>query len=151
MGKKYVVKYLKRLINQLEEEADQGNSQSEYDLKILLQAIGVFLNREGTNISKKVLDALKGYAEAYAEAVKIIEEERYERLLKAYKLIEKDKENESKLESDDGTDDEEAFESSLFADDAEKVLRDEDFTEFADFEEELEEDDEAFLKSILGG
>ena len=69
----------------------------------------------------------------------------------ALREIEKDKENESKLESDDGTDDEEAFESSLFADDAEKVLRDEDFTEFADFEEELEEDDEAFLKSILGG
>lgn len=88
MGKKYVVKYLKRLINQLEEEADQGNSQSEYDLKILLQALGVVLNREGTNISKKVLDAVKGYA----EAVKIIEEERYERLLKAYKLIKKDEE-----------------------------------------------------------
>ena len=69
----------------------------------------------------------------------------------ALREIEKDKENESKLESDDGTDDEEAFESSLFADDAEKVLRDEDFTEFANFEEELEEDDEAFLKSILGG
>ena len=69
----------------------------------------------------------------------------------ALREIEKDKENESKLESDDGTDDEEAFESSLFADDAEKVLRDEDFTEFTDFEEELEEDDEAFLKSILGG
>ena len=68
----------------------------------------------------------------------------------ALREIEKDKENESKLESDDGTDDEEAFESSLFADDAEKVLQDEDFTEFADFEEELEEDDEAFLKSILG-
>ena len=92
MGKKYVVKYLKRLINQLEEEADQGNSQSEYDLKILLQALGVVLNREGTNISKKVLDAVKDYAEAYAEAVRITEEERYERLLKAYKLIEKDKE-----------------------------------------------------------
>ena len=69
----------------------------------------------------------------------------------ALREIEKDKENESKLESDDGTDDEEAFESSLFADDAEKVLRDEDFTEFAEFEEELKEDDEAFLKSILGG
>ena len=68
----------------------------------------------------------------------------------ALREIEKDKENESKLESDDGTDDEEAFESSLFADDAEKVLQDEDFTEFADFEEELEEDDEAFLQSILG-
>ena len=69
----------------------------------------------------------------------------------ALREIEKDKENESKLESDDGTDDEEAFESSLFADDAEKVLRDEDFTEFADFEDELADDDEAFLKSILGG
>lgn len=92
MGKKYVVKYLKRLINQLEEEADQGNSQSEYDLKILLQALGVVLNREGINISKKILDAVKGYAEAYAEAVRITEEERYEGLLKAYKLIEKDKE-----------------------------------------------------------
>ena len=69
----------------------------------------------------------------------------------ALREIEKDKENESKLESDDGTDDEEAFESSLFADDAEKVLRDEDFTEFADFEDELAEDDDAFLKSILGG
>lgn len=92
MGKKYVVKYLKRLINQLEEEADQGNSQSEYDLKVLLQALGVVLNREGVNISKKILDALKGYAEAYAEAMRITEEERYERLLRAYKLIEKDEE-----------------------------------------------------------
>ena len=92
MGKKYVVKYLKRLINQLEEEADQGNSQSEYDLKILLQALRVVLNREGINISKKVLEAVKGYAEAYAEAMRITEEERYERLLRAYKLIEKDEE-----------------------------------------------------------
>ena len=92
MGKKYVVKYLKRLINQLEEETDQGNSQSEYDLKILLQALGVVLNREGTNTSKKVLDAVKGYAVAYAEAMRITEKERYERLLRAYKLIEKDEE-----------------------------------------------------------
>lgn len=92
MGKKYVVKYLKRLINQLEEEADQGNSQSEYDLKVLLQALGIVLNREGINISKKILDAVKGYAEAYAEAMRITEEERYERLLRAYKLIEKDEE-----------------------------------------------------------
>lgn len=92
MGKKYVVKYLKRLINQLEEEADQGNSQSEYDLKVLSQALGIVLNREGINISKKVLEAVKGYAEAYAEAMRMTEEERYERLLKAYKLIEKDEE-----------------------------------------------------------
>ena len=92
MGKKYVVKYLERLINQLEEEVDQGNSQSEYDLKILSQALGVVLNREGTNISKKVLEAVKGYAEVYVGAMRIAEKERYERLLRAYKLIEKDEE-----------------------------------------------------------
>lgn len=69
----------------------------------------------------------------------------------ALREIEKDKENEAKLESDDGSDDEEAFESSLFEDDAEKVLQDEDFAAFNEYEEELEEDDEAFLKSILGG
>ena len=69
----------------------------------------------------------------------------------ALREIEKDKENEAKLESDDGDDDEDAFEASLFEDDAEKVLRDEDFTAFTEYEEELEEDDEAFLKSILGG
>lgn len=69
----------------------------------------------------------------------------------ALREIEKDKENEAKIDSDEGLDDEEAFESSLFADDAEKVLHDEDFTEFTEYEEGLEEDDEAFLKSILGG
>ena len=69
----------------------------------------------------------------------------------ALREIEKDKENEAKLESDDGDDDEDAFEASLFEDDAEKVLRDEDFAAFTEYEEELEEDDEAFLKSILGG
>jgi hypothetical protein len=68
----------------------------------------------------------------------------------ALREIEKDKENEAKLESDDGTDDEEAFEAALFEEDADKVLRDEDFTEFIEYEEGLEEDDEEFLKSILG-
>jgi hypothetical protein len=68
----------------------------------------------------------------------------------ALREIEKDKENEAKLESDDGSDDEDAFEAALFEEDAEKVLHDEDFTEFSEYEEGLEEDDEAFLKSILG-
>jgi hypothetical protein len=63
----------------------------------------------------------------------------------ALREIEKDKENEARLESDDGTDDEEAFEASLFEDDAEKVLQDEDFAAFAEFEEELELDDNDFL------
>ena len=67
----------------------------------------------------------------------------------ALREIEKDKENEARLESDDGTDDEEAFEASLFEDDAEKVLQDEDFAAFADFEEGLESDDNDFLSSIF--
>ena len=45
--------------------------------------------------------------------------------------------------------DEEAFEASLFEDDAEKVLQDEDFAAFADFEEELELDDNDFLQSLF--
>lgn len=69
----------------------------------------------------------------------------------AVREIEKDKENESRVESDDGTDDEETFEASLFADDAEKVLRDEDFAAFDQFEEELESNDEKFLESLLRG
>ena len=67
----------------------------------------------------------------------------------ALREIEKDKENEARLESDDGTDDEEAFEATLFDDDAENVLQDEDFAAFADFEEELELDDNDFLQSIF--
>ena len=69
----------------------------------------------------------------------------------ALREIEKDKENEAKLESDDGSEDEELFEASLFEDGSEKVLQDEDFTDFAEYEDELEEDDEAFLQSILNG
>ena len=69
----------------------------------------------------------------------------------ALREIEKDKENEARLESDDGTEDEDAFESSLFEDDAEKVLHDEDFAAFNEFEEDLQEDDEDFLNSILNG
>ena len=68
----------------------------------------------------------------------------------ALREIEKDKENEAKLESDDGNIDENAFEASLFEEDAEKVLQDEDFINFAEFEEKLEENDEIFLKDVLG-
>ncbi|MBO5730111.1 MAG: hypothetical protein J6R67_02840 [Treponema sp.] len=55
----------------------------------------------------------------------------------ALREIEKDKENEAKVDSDEGLDDEEAFESSLFADDSEKVLHDEDFAEFNEYQEGL--------------
>ena len=67
----------------------------------------------------------------------------------ALKEIEKDKENEANLDVDDN-ENEEAFEASLFGDNAEQFLHDEDFAEFAEYEESLSEDDAEFLKSIMG-
>ncbi len=67
----------------------------------------------------------------------------------ALKEIEKDKENEANLDVDDN-ENEEAFEASLFGDNAEQFLHDEDFAEFAEYEENLSEDDAEFLKSIMG-
>ena len=55
----------------------------------------------------------------------------------ALREIEKDKENEAKVESDEGMDDEETFEAALFDDGAEKILKDEDFTAFTEYEDEL--------------
>ena len=55
----------------------------------------------------------------------------------ALREIEKDKENEAKVESDEGIDDEETFEAALFDDGAEKILKDEDFTAFTEYEDEL--------------
>ena len=65
----------------------------------------------------------------------------------ALKEIEKDKENEAKMDADDN--DEEAFEASLFGDNAEQFLQDEDFADFAEYEESLVDDDVEFLKSIM--
>ena len=67
----------------------------------------------------------------------------------ALKEIEKDKENEANLDVDDN-ENEEAFEASLFGDNAEQFLHDEDFAEFAEYEESLSEDDAEFLKSVMG-
>ena len=67
----------------------------------------------------------------------------------ALKEIEKDKENEANLDVDDN-ENEEAFEASLFGDNAEQFLHDEDFAEFAEYEDSLSEDDAEFLKSIMG-
>lgn len=67
---------------------------------------------------------------------------------KALREIEKDKENEAKVDADDG-DDEEAFEESLFADYSEQMIQDEDFTAFNDFEDSLTQADEDFMKSLL--
>lgn len=69
----------------------------------------------------------------------------------ALQEIEKDKENEANLESDNGEEDEEAYEAALFGENAEQVLHDKDFVDFTEYEEGLEEDDEAFLKSLEEG
>ena len=68
----------------------------------------------------------------------------------ALREIEKDKENESKLESDDGTDDE-LMEMELFENDGTKVLTDGDFEEFRDFEEDLEAETEELIKRLTEG
>ena len=67
---------------------------------------------------------------------------------KALREIEKDKENEAKMDADDG-DDEEAFEESLFGDNSDQMIQDEDFSAFTDFEDELAQADEAFMKSLF--
>ena len=67
---------------------------------------------------------------------------------KALREIEKDKENEAKMDADDG-EDEEAFEESLFGDNSDQLIQDEDFTAFTDFEDELAQADENFMKSLF--
>lgn len=67
----------------------------------------------------------------------------------ALREIEKDKENEAKVESDEGMDDEETFEAALFDDGAEKILKDEDFTAFTEYEDELGQSDDAYLRQLL--
>ena len=65
----------------------------------------------------------------------------------ALKEIERDKENEAKLDAD-GEDDDDAFEEQLFSDQSEKLLQDEDYSEFSEFEDELAEADEDFLRQL---
>lgn len=65
----------------------------------------------------------------------------------ALKEIERDKENEAKLDAD-GEDDDETFEEQLFSDQSEKLLQDEDYSEFGEFEDELAEADEEFLRQL---
>lgn len=64
----------------------------------------------------------------------------------ALKSIERDKEREEEIAAE-GLDEEEALEAELFDSDKETFLRDEDFAELWDMEEEMaEEDEESLLK-----
>ena len=66
---------------------------------------------------------------------------------KALREIEKDKESEARVDEDD--DDDESFEEALFADNSEQLIRDEDHSAFTDFEDELAQQDELFMKSLF--
>lgn len=68
---------------------------------------------------------------------------------RAVKQIEDDKAKEAELdEADNAEDNDEAFERALFEDSA-TVLKDSDFADFSNFEEELEEENEEFFDSLL--
>lgn len=66
------------------------------------------------------------------------------------KEIMKDRERESQTDVDDETLDE-ALEETLFSEDAEKVIRDEDYIDFKEQEEEQQEEDAELLENILKG
>ena len=66
------------------------------------------------------------------------------------KEIEADRERESNVDADDG-DEDSAIEERLFSDQAETVLTDEDFVALRAMEDELEQDDEAYLESLIKG
>lgn len=66
----------------------------------------------------------------------------------AVKQIEIDKQKEAENAAD-AANDEELLEMELFGDDAESVLRDEDFAELSEMEDDLSIEDEEFLKSLL--
>lgn len=66
------------------------------------------------------------------------------------KEIMKDRERESQTDVDDETLDE-VLEETLFSEEAEKVIRDEDYIDFKEQEEEQQEEDAELLESILKG
>ena len=64
------------------------------------------------------------------------------------KRIEADRERESQVDADDIDDD---LEEQMFSGDAKKVLLDEDYQEFEEFEEEEAAADERALEELIGG
>jgi hypothetical protein len=68
---------------------------------------------------------------------------------RAVKQIEDDRIKEAAQdEADSATDDDEAFERSLFESDSPAILSDSDFADFSDFEEEEERRDQEFFDSL---
>lgn len=67
----------------------------------------------------------------------------------AIKQIQIDKEKEADMTAE-AANDEDAFDASLFGEGEESILADEDFAALRDLEEQAEEDDNDFLKNLLG-
>ena len=92
----------------------------------------------------RVLQDIQGYTRRL-----IMEETNLGNLIeKAVKQIEIDKEKEAQTDAD-AADDDEAFETALF-DETPIVTEDQDFADFADFEEELKAQDASYMSKLLG-
>jgi hypothetical protein len=68
----------------------------------------------------------------------------------AVKQIEIDKEKEAQGDAE-AAEDEDLLDEILFSDEAESVIRDEDMESFRDYEDELAEEDDEFLASLIDG
>jgi hypothetical protein len=68
----------------------------------------------------------------------------------AVKQIELDKEKEAQGDAE-AAEDEDLLDEILFSDEAESVIRDEDMESFRDYEDELAEEDDEFLASLIDG
>jgi len=79
----------------------------------------------------------------------ITEETNIESMIeKAMKDIAAQKEKEAEQEAD-AAGDEESFEAELFDEDGKSILNDEDFAELSKLEEEAEEADDEYLKTLI--
>jgi hypothetical protein len=68
---------------------------------------------------------------------------------RAVKQIEVDRVKEQEMdEADNAEDGDESFERSLFEEDGQSILRDQDFADFSDFEEEEDEALEDYFNSL---
>lgn len=67
----------------------------------------------------------------------------------AVKQIELDKQKEAQMDESDNAGDEDSLEEELFSDNGEAILSDNDFTDFNEYEDELAEEDERLLGSVL--
>lgn len=128
---------------QNKQEAQQG-IDSIGEIVAMCEAKG-FIPRYYVDQPKDKVDRVLQDMQEYTRSL-IMEETNIGDLIEnAVKQIQLDKEREAEAEND--TSDEDAFEESLFSD-THTYLTDNDFSEFADFEDELTDKDEALFDEV---